>query len=258
MSQPESSSRVVTACLLIIGNEILSGRTDDANLAFLARGLNDVGVQLREARVIPDVPEVIIATVQTVREQFDYVLTTGGIGPTHDDITTECVARSFGLKLVLNEEAHRRLAAHYARRGAELNEARLRMAHLPEGALLIDNPLSAAPGFRVGNVFVLAGVPIVCKAMFEQVKGMLQGGASVLTRSVTCDLSEGNLAADLSAIQDAYPKVEIGSYPFWRPDMAGVSLVMRSADATALDGAAEEVLTMVKRLNATPERITVT
>ena len=141
--------KTVTACLLVIGNEILSGRTQDANLNYLAKGLNEVGVRLREARVIPDVPETIVATVNEVRAKFDYVFTTGGIGPTHDDITAECVARAFGLKLVLDPEAKRRLEIRYRQMGGqvELNEARLRMAHVPEGATLIDNPVSAAPGF---------------------------------------------------------------------------------------------------------------
>ncbi len=143
--------RPVTACLVIIGNEILSGRTQDANLAYIAKGLNGVGVQLREVRVIPDVPDTIVATVQTVRAQFDYVFTTGGIGPTHDDITAENVARAFGVKLVLDPEARRRLAQSYEPRGIELNEARLRMAHVPEGAVLIDNAVSAAPGFQIGK-----------------------------------------------------------------------------------------------------------
>jgi len=163
---------VVTACVLIIGNEILSGRTQDVNLNFLAKGLNEAGVRLREARVVPDVPDTIVATVNAVRALYDYVFTTGGIGPTHDDITSECVARAFGVKLILHPDAKRILETHYKPGG--LNEARLRMAHVPEGAELILNPVSLAPGFRIGNVFVMAGVPLVMQAMFDGVKGSLE------------------------------------------------------------------------------------
>src|SRR3954451_19193777 len=169
-----------TACLLVIGNEVLSGRTRDANIQFLATHLGERGIPLREVRIIPDVPETIISTVNEVRAKFDYVFTTGGIGPTHDDITSECIARAFGVKWVLHEEARRRLAAGYAN-PADLNEARLRMAHVPEGAVLIDNPVSRAPGFQIGNVFVMAGVPRIMQAMFDGIKHGLAGGAPVLS-----------------------------------------------------------------------------
>jgi molybdenum cofactor synthesis domain-containing protein len=252
---PPAGSKPVTACLLIIGNEILSGRTQDANLAYLAKGLNEVGVRLREARVIPDVPETIIATVNTVRAQYDYVFTTGGIGPTHDDITAECVARAFGVKLVLDPEAKRRLEVRYRAMGGqiELNEARLRMAHVPEGAILIDNAVSAAPGFQIGNVFVMAGVPVIAQAMFDAVKHRLVGGAKVLARSINCRLSEGTIAADLARIQDDYPEIDIGSYPFWsRGGGFGVSLVLRGTDPGTLNNAAEAVAAMVMRLGGEP------
>jgi molybdenum cofactor synthesis domain-containing protein len=160
--------KTVTACILIIGNEILSGRTQDENIAFLARGLNDCGIRLREARVIPDDSAVIVATVNEVRQRFDYVFTTGGIGPTHDDITAQSIADAFGVKLVLDPEAERLLISHY-RRG-DLNEARRRMAYVPEGAALLPNPISRAPGFRVGNVYVLPGVPSIMQGIFEQLR----------------------------------------------------------------------------------------
>jgi molybdenum cofactor synthesis domain-containing protein len=254
---PSSSpaSHAVTACLVIIGNEILSGRTQDANLAFLAKGLNDVGVRLREARVIPDVPETIIATINEVRAKFDYVFTTGGIGPTHDDITAECIARAFEVPLVLDPEAKRRLEVRYKSMGGqmELNEARLRMAHVPQGAVLIDNPVSAAPGFQIGNVFVMAGVPMIAQAMFDGIKRRLVGGATIISRSVTCRLSEGALAQDLGAIQVDYPHIDIGSYPFWsRGGGFGVSLVLRGADPSDLSSAVEAVAAMVTRLGGEP------
>ena len=194
-----TDDKIVTACLVIIGNEILSGRTQDANLAYLAKGLNSVGIRLREVRVIPDVADTIVATVNELRAGFDYVFTTGGIGPTHDDITSETIARAFGVRWVLDPEAKRRLAAGY-KDPSELNEARLRMAHVPEGAVLIDNPVSRAPGFQIGNVFVLAGVPRVMQAMFDGIKHRLKGGAPVLSRSVVCALPEGILAEGLGTV----------------------------------------------------------
>jgi molybdenum cofactor synthesis domain-containing protein len=190
---------IVTACVLIIGNEILSGRTQDVNLAYIAQGLNAVGVTLREARVIPDIPEAIIGTVNEVRAKFDYVFTTGGIGPTHDDITSECVAKAFGVKWTLHPEAHQIFLEHY--KPGELNEAWLRMAHTPEGASLIRNPVSRAPGFRMGNVFVMAGIPRVMQAMFDAVKHDLKGGRPMLSKSVACHLPEGIIAKGLGQIQ---------------------------------------------------------
>src|SRR5437868_14559289 len=209
--------KIVTACLVIIGNEILSGRTQDANLAYIAKGLNEVGVRLREVRVIPDIVETIVDTVNEMRAKFDYVFTTGGIGPTHDDITSECIARAFGVRWVLNEEARRRLAAGYAN-SADLNEARLRMAHTPEGATLIDNPVSRAPGFQIGNVFVMAGVPRIMQAMFDEVAPRLTKGVVMSARNLEFRGGEGDIATQLAAVQKRYPQVVIGSYPFQAPD----------------------------------------
>jgi molybdopterin-biosynthesis enzyme MoeA-like protein len=205
--------------------------------------------------VIPDVTETIVATIREVSAKFTYVFTTGGIGPTHDDITAEAVARAFGVALVLDPEARRRIAERYAARGIELNEARLRMAHVPAGAALIDNPVSAAPGFRIGNVFVMAGVPSVARAMFEGIKGSLAGGRSMLSRKVTCDLMEGTIAERLGAIQAAHDGVSIGSYPFWTPAGSGVSLVLRGPDAAALDRATEEVVEMVRGFGGEPSEL---
>src|SRR5215469_4174255 len=173
--------KIVTACVLIIGNEILSGRTQDANLAFLAQGLNEAGIRMREARVIPDDHDVIVRTVNEVRGVFDYVFTTGGIGPTHDDITAPSIAEAFGVALIIHPEAKRILESHYPPGG--LNEARLRMAQVPEGAVLLPNPISRAPGFRVENVYVLPGVPQIMRAIFSELQHKLRGGAKLYSRS---------------------------------------------------------------------------
>ena len=246
-----TSEKIVNACLIIIGNEILSGRTQDANLAYLAKGLNSVGIRLREVRVIPDVADTIVATVNELRAKFDYVFTTGGIGPTHDDITSENVARAFGVKWVLDDEAKRRLAAGY-KDASELNEARLRMAHVPEGAVLIDNPVSRAPGFQIGNVFVLAGVPRIMQAMFDGIKHRLQGGAPVLSRSVVCGLPEGILAEGLGKLQQRFEDLDIGSYPFYRRDGHGVALVLRGTDEARLGAAVDELKAMIRNLGDEP------
>src|SRR5260221_202527 len=233
--------KIVTACLIIIGNEILSGRTQDANLAFIAKGLNEVGIRLREVRVIPDIAETIIETVNEMRATFDYVFTTGGIGPTHDDITSECVARAFGVPWVLDEEARRRLAAGYAN-PADLNEARLRMAHVPEGAVLIDNPVSRAPGFQIGNVFVMAGVPRIMQAMFDGIKRRLIGGAPVLSRTVTSGLPEGVLAAvraqRIGSASDPGPGKTVGRVPGETGDaLDGATPALLEAKQYVCDGA---------------------
>ena len=245
-----SEEKIVTACVLIIGNEILSGRTQDTNLAYIATGLNEVGVTLREARVIPDIAEVIVATLNEVRAKFDYVFTTGGIGPTHDDITSECVAKAFGVPWTLHPDAHKLFLDHY--KPGELNAARLRMAHTPEGASLIRNPVSRAPGFRMGNVFVMAGIPRVMQAMFDGIKHDLKGGRPMQSRSVSCHLAEGVVAQGLGEIQSRYADLDIGSYPFYRRGEFGTSLVLRGRDPARLASGTEEVVALVKRLGGTP------
>jgi molybdenum cofactor synthesis domain-containing protein len=242
--------KIVTAAVIIIGNEILSGRTQDVNLAYLATGLNAAGVTLREARVIPDIAEAIIATVNELRARYDYVFTTGGIGPTHDDITSECVARAFGVPWTLHPEAHRIFLDHY--KPGELNEARLRMAHTPEGASLIKNAVSRAPGFRIGNVFVMAGIPRVMQAMFDAVKHDLKGGRPMLSRTVSCHLAEGVIAKGLGEIQGRYADLDIGSYPFYRRGEFGTSLVLRGREPERLAAAAAEVVALVRSLGGTP------
>jgi molybdenum cofactor synthesis domain-containing protein len=243
--------RTVTACVLIIGNEVLSGRTQDENLSFLAHGLNEVGIRVREARVIPDDPTVIATTVNAARRDFDHVFTTGGIGPTHDDITAQCVADAFGVKLVLHPAAKRLLEAHYP--AGHLNEARLRMAMVPEGAVLLPNPISQAPGFQIGNVFVLPGVPRIMQGIFEQLKPRLKGGARVLSRSVSCRIGEGVLAHDLGGLQGRWPDLEIGSYPYFRRGDFGVTLVLRGTDRNRLEAATEELRTLIRSLGGEPQ-----
>jgi molybdenum cofactor synthesis domain-containing protein len=243
--------KIVTACVLLIGNEILSGRTQDANLAFLAQGLNEAGIRLREARVIPDDAGVIVSTVNAVRNTFDYVFTTGGIGPTHDDITAQCMADAFGVTLIVHPEAKRLLESHYP--PGQLNEARLRMAMVPEGAMLLPNPISRAPGFQIGNVFVLPGVPNIMQGIFEQLKYRLIGGEKLLSRSVSCHLAEGTLAQDLALLQQRYPDTEIGSYPYFRRGDFGVTLVLRGTDRERLAAATEELNMLIRTLGGEPQ-----
>ena len=244
--------KTVTAAVLVIGNEILSGRTRDENLAFLAGALNEVGVQLREARVVPDVEEEIVAAVNALRARYDYVFTTGGIGPTHDDITADAIAAAFGVSIGHHPEAVKLLQGHYAKTGAELNEARLRMARIPKGGSLVDNPVSRAPGFRIGNVYVLAGVPVICRAMFESLKHELVGGAPVRSVAVAAHLAEGTMADGLADLQARFPQVDIGSYPFYRNGRFGSSIVCRAQDEAALAQCADGVRALMRRLGGTP------
>lgn len=242
--------KVVTAAVIVIGNEILSGRTKDLNLGYIATGLTSIGVRLIEGRFIPDIEATIVATVNELRAKFDYVFTTGGIGPTHDDITAASVAKAFGIPLILHPRAAKLLTDHY---GPEnLTEARMRMAHTPEGAELIDNPVSVAPGFRIGNVFVLAGVPRICQAMFDGLKGSLTAGDKVLSRTVSGYVGEGAIAKDLGALQDRFPALEIGSYPFFRQGKFGASFVIRGTDNTAIDAAVVELHAIIRNLGAEP------
>ncbi len=249
-----NEDKIVRASMIVIGNEILSGRTQDTNLNTLARGLNEVGIVLAEARIVSDSQAAIVAAVNELRARYDYVFTTGGIGPTHDDITAQCIADAFGVPLILNEEARALLAAHYAKSGRELNAARLRMAHTPQGASLIANPISTAPGFRIENVYVMAGVPVVMQAMLEGLKPGLIGGQRVLSRSVGSLVGEGIVARDLAALQDRYPALEIGSYPFYRPGgVSGTNIVIRHADAALIDAALEEAAELIRAHGGEPE-----
>lgn len=244
-----------TACLLIIGNEVLSGRTKDANLQFLATRLGEIGIPLREARVIPDVPETIIDTVNEVRAKYTYVFTTGGIGPTHDDITAECIAKAFGVPWEPHPEAWALLEAYYASREppSEFNAARQRMATMPRGASLIPNAVSVAPGFIIGNVHVMAGVPRIMQAMFEALAPNLQGGVPVKSRAVhATGMLEGKIAEGLGKIQERFPEVEIGSYPYYRENGGGVALVAKGVDESAIDAAIAEIAEYIKQLGFIP------
>ena len=240
-----------TACLLVIGNEVLSGRTQDANIRFLATGLGERGIPLREVRVIPDVPRTIIDTVNEVRAKFDYVFTTGGIGPTHDDITSECVAAAFGVPWEPHPDAWARMERSY--KPGQFNAARQRMATMPRGATLIDNAMSVAPGFQIGNVYVMAGVPRVMQSMFEWLAPRLQGGAKIQQRAVhVVGLPEGIIAEGLGAIQARYPQTDIGSYPFYRPGGNGVTLVAKGTDVAAAEAAIAEVTALITQLGKAP------
>jgi len=230
----------VRACLIIIGNEILSGRTHDKNLPYLAEELNTLGVRLVETRVIPDIEDTIIETLNECRAKFDYVFTTGGIGPTHDDITSECVAKAFGVAIELNADAHDLLKSHYDN-PADLNEARLRMARIPVGAELIQNPISKAPGFRMENVYVMAGVPMIMQAMFQGIKHQLIGGKPMVSRSVGGYIPEGTIAKVLAEIQGDFPVTDIGSYPFLREGKLGTTLVVRGENPDDVNQAAERI-----------------
>lgn len=228
-----------TAAMLVIGDEILSGRTRDANMHFLSGQLTEIGVDLREVRVVGDVPEEIIAAVQALAAKYETVFTSGGIGPTHDDITADCIAQAFGREIDVREDARALLAAHYKRSGTELNAARLRMARIPDGATLIENPVSVAPGFTVENVHVMAGVPAVFQAMVATVLPTLVGGAPLISRSVMIMRGEGDIAGPLSEMVARYDALSFGSYPFQRDGRFGANVVVRGVDKAMVDEAAD-------------------
>ena len=245
-----------TACLLVIGNEVLSGRTQDANINFIARGLGAIGIPLREVRVIPDVAETIVSVVNEVRARFDHVFTTGGIGPTHDDITSECVAAAFGVPWEKHPEAWALMEAHYARTPdgvAAFNPARQRMATMPRGASLIKNASSIAPGFTIGNVHVMAGVPRIMQAMFSTLAPTLEGGPPIVSRAVhSTGAAEGVIAEGLEAIQKRYPALDLGSYPYYRAAGQGVAIVAKGPDAAQAEAAIAEVTALFLRLGLAP------
>ncbi len=243
----------VTACVLIIGNEILSGRTQDVNLSFIARTLNDVGIQVREARTIPDDAGVIIETVRAVSAQHDYIFTTGGIGPTHDDITAECIAEAFQVPLVMHPEIEARIRSYARERGLTeaVTEASLRMARVPRGADLIDTEIGA-PGFSIGNVHVMAGIPAVMQSMLRLLAPKLRGALPVRSRSIGVFLGESSIADRLRGIQDRHPQVDLGSYPFSESGRYGTTLVIRGTDETLLEQVLEEVRALIHDLGAEP------
>jgi len=240
-----------TACLLVIGNEVLSGRTQDLNIKFLATRLGEIGIPLREVRIIPDVAETIVGVVNEVRARFDHVFTTGGIGPTHDDITSECVAQAFGVPWEPHPEAWARMDRHY--KPGEFNAARQRMATMPRGASLIDNAISIAPGFTIGNVHVMAGVPRIMQSMFDWLAPHLAGGPPIASRSVhAIGLLEGRIAEGLKAIQDRHPGLDLGSYPFYRANGSGVALVAKGPDVADAEAAIAETTALIREIGLEP------
>ena len=245
MTQP------VTACVLIIGNEILSGRTQDVNLNHLATTLGGWGIRITEARVIPDIEEVIIDAVNATRSTFDYVFTTGGIGPTHDDITAVCIAKAFGVSLYQNEEIAERIRQRPAPDDVMAN--RLLMARVPEGAVLIDNPTGGPQGFAMDNVYVMAGIPMVMQGMLSTLEGKLKSGPIVRSRSIKAYLGESQIAGELGNIQSQYRDLDIGSYPFYRDDRYGTVLVIRGIDLDEIADAADAVMSAVRTSGEEPE-----
>ncbi len=250
---PEAA-KTVTACIVVIGNEILSGRTKDANVAYLAGELGKLGIRVMECRVIPDIEATIVATINEVRRKFDYVFTTGGIGPTHDDITADSIAKAFGVGISEHPEAVARMTRHYGD-AALFTPARRRMARVPHGGTLVDNPVSVAPGFQMENVFTFAGIPKVTEAMFQSMKHKLVGGTPVLSRTVRTNLPEGIIAEPLGALQGRYADLDIGSYPAFRNGRPSVSLVLRGTDDARLAKAAAELIETIHKMNGEAEEL---
>jgi len=235
------SGRIWTAALVVIGDEILSGRTQDRNVAQLATWLNAQGIRLIEVRVVPDIQSAIVEAVNALRVRVDYCFTTGGIGPTHDDITVDAIAAALGVSVVIHPEARAILEAHYATRGG-LNEGRLRMARVPEGADLIPNRMSGAPGIHVGNLFVLAGVPHIAAQMLDALTGTLEGGLPLVSRTIGCWVPESEVATLLAETEHAFAGVAIGSYPFFREGRTGANFVIRATDTARVDACAAALI----------------
>ncbi|HWW64749.1 MAG TPA: molybdopterin-binding protein [Sphingomonadaceae bacterium] len=245
MPQDMNAPRLWTAALLVIGDEILSGRTQDRNIAQVALWLNLQGIRLVEVRVVPDRTDAIIEAVNQLRARNDYLFTTGGIGPTHDDITVDSIAAALGVPVVVHPRARALLEAHYEGRGG-VTPARLRMARVPQGASLIENSMSGAPGIRLGNIFILAGVPHIAGLMLEALSGTLEGGKPLLSRTVGCWVPESEVADLLGATERAHEGCQIGSYPFFREGRVGANFVVRSTDRERLDACIDD---LVRRLH---------
>jgi molybdenum cofactor synthesis domain-containing protein len=233
------------ASIIIIGNEILSGRTKDTNTSILALWLNSLGVKVEEVRVIPDVEEIIVNTVNELKKNYNYVFTTGGIGPTHDDITAASISRAFGLKYEINQEAFKILKAYY--KPGEFNEGRQKMAWTPSNAKLILNPSSGAPGFIVENVFCLPGIPSILKSMIGGLKNEISGGRQIISNTINLRTVESEIAKSLTSVQDNNKEVEIGSYPFFQSGKLGVAIVMRSVDQSKIDNCNSQILEFVNK-----------
>jgi molybdenum cofactor synthesis domain-containing protein len=253
METPPTSG-IKSAAVLVIGDEILSGRTQDTNINYIARFLALKGIDLKEARVVGDEQDEIVAALNALRAKYDFVFTTGGIGPTHDDITADAIAAAFGVGIGYHPQAYAALEARYA--PGEFNEMRKRMARVPHGATLVKNSVSTAPGFHIGNVFVLAGVPAIARAMLEALAPLLPEGPKVHAVTIASPVPEGRVAEGLAAVQKAHPDTAIGSYPFYRPDGGfGVQLVVRGRDAAAVEAAAQAIEAHLATLGAASQRV---
>jgi molybdenum cofactor synthesis domain-containing protein len=239
-----------TAAVLLIGDEILSGRTKDKNLGFIADYLTSLGIDLKEGRIVPDIEDEIVAAVNALRSRYTYVFTTGGIGPTHDDITADAIAKAFGVPIDYHPDAVAILVPWFKEIGREANEARMRMARVPQGASLIANPISKAPGFQIGNVFVMAGIPKIMQAMMEDIAKRLAPGVPVRSIAITVEAGEGDIAKPLSEIQALHPRVTIGSYPFEGSGGFAATLILRSREEQELAAAAAEVKALAEMLTA--------
>jgi molybdenum cofactor synthesis domain-containing protein len=247
-------AETITAAVLVIGDEILSGRTQDTNTAYIAKFLGALGIDLKEARVVPDVQEEIVAALNALRVRYTYVFTTGGIGPTHDDITADAIAAAFGVGIDYHPEAMAMMAARY-KNPEDFNEMRKRMARIPLTATLVKNSVSTAPGFQIGNVFTMAGVPMIMRAMMEDIAPRLERGAVVHVATVEGKIPEGRIAAALMAIQKDHPTVSIGSYPFYREDGAGAQFVTRGRDIDAVEAAAKAIESAIAAEGIAPLRV---
>lgn len=243
--------KIVRAALVVIGNEILTGRTQDANTPWIAEKLGPHGITLAEVRVVPDLEDKIIKAVNELRAEYDYVLTTGGIGPTHDDITSQSIAKAFGVPHVLDSVARQHLLAYYGSED-QLTVPRLKMATVPQGSRLIENPVSGAPGFVVGNVFCMAGVPRIMQAMLDHVLSLMDKGVPYLSNTISCNLRESQVAEDFEVLQKRYPAIIMGSYPHYRGGNLGLSLVLRGTDAAQLQIATDELLAIIRKLGDEP------
>ena len=241
----KKANKKMNAAIIIIGNEILSGRTQDANVVHLSKWLNELGIKVEEVRVIPDVEDCIVNTVNEVRKKFKYVLTTGGIGPTHDDITSRSIAKAFKVSYGYNKEAYETLEKYY--KPSEFNDGRKKMAKMPDKASLIYNPSSGAPGFIVENVYCLPGVPSILKSMVNGLKNRISGGKKILSKTISVSTVESEIAKPLEDIQNKFKNIEIGSYPFFRMGKVGVSIVMRSTEKNQINDCSKQIISFIQK-----------
>lgn len=246
-----TADRIWTAALVVIGDEILSGRTQDKNVGQIALWLNIQGIRLREVRIVPDTEEAIVEAVNALRARNDYLFTTGGIGPTHDDITVDAIAKALGVGVIVHPEASAALHAYYKERGG-ITDARLRMARVPDGAALIANRMSGAPGIRIGNIFIMAGVPHITAGMLDALSGTLEGGRPLLSRTIGCWVAESEIADMLGQTEREHRGCQIGSYPFFREGKVGSNFVIRATDQSAMDGCAEALAESLKATGREP------